>query len=93
MEVLLGFDYGTHKIGVAVGQPLTGTASPPAGAEDSGRGRLNSDLRNGEEQMILDALRSGNGSRKQAAEILGISPRTLRHKLQRLREAGISIPG
>ena len=28
MEVLLGFDYGTHKIGVAVGQPLTRTASP-----------------------------------------------------------------
>lgn len=28
MEVLLGFDYGTHKIGVAVGQPLTGTATP-----------------------------------------------------------------
>ena len=28
MEVLLGFDYGTHKIGVAVGQTLTGTASP-----------------------------------------------------------------
>ncbi len=28
MGVLLGFDYGTHKIGVAVGQALTGTASP-----------------------------------------------------------------
>lgn len=28
MGVLLGFDYGTHKIGVAVGQPLTGTATP-----------------------------------------------------------------
>jgi putative Holliday junction resolvase len=26
-EVLLGFDYGTHKIGVAVGQGLTGTAT------------------------------------------------------------------
>ncbi len=25
---LLGFDYGTHKIGVAVGQTLTGTATP-----------------------------------------------------------------
>ena len=25
---LLGFDYGSHKIGVAVGQPLTGTATP-----------------------------------------------------------------
>jgi two-component system response regulator FlrC len=57
-----------------------------------GRGRLNSDLRNVEEQMILDALRNGNGSRKQAAEILGISPRTLRHKLQKLREAGITVP-
>lgn len=28
MGVLLGFDYGTHKIGVAVGQTLTGTATP-----------------------------------------------------------------
>ena len=27
MAVLLGFDYGTHKIGVAVGQALTGTAN------------------------------------------------------------------
>ncbi|HEX7031064.1 MAG TPA: Holliday junction resolvase RuvX [Gammaproteobacteria bacterium] len=27
---LLGFDYGTRRIGVAVGQPLTGTASPLA---------------------------------------------------------------
>ena len=28
MAVLLGFDYGTHKIGVAVGQALTRTATP-----------------------------------------------------------------
>lgn len=27
MGTLLGFDYGTHKIGVAVGQTVTGTAS------------------------------------------------------------------
>ena len=27
MRVLLGFDYGTHKIGVAVGQALTSTAT------------------------------------------------------------------
>ncbi|MDX1344431.1 MAG: Holliday junction resolvase RuvX [Sedimenticolaceae bacterium] len=27
-ETLLGFDYGTRRIGVAVGQSLTGTASP-----------------------------------------------------------------
>ena len=28
MATLLGFDYGTHKIGLAVGQTLTGTATP-----------------------------------------------------------------
>ena len=28
MTTLLGFDYGTAKIGVAVGQTLTGTAKP-----------------------------------------------------------------
>ncbi|MEN8178184.1 MAG: Holliday junction resolvase RuvX [Pseudomonadota bacterium] len=27
MATLMGFDYGTHKIGVAVGQTVTGTAS------------------------------------------------------------------
>ncbi len=67
-------------------------ASTDAGNEPTGKGRLTDDLRNVEEQMILDALRSGRGSRKQAAEILGISPRTLRYKLQKLREAGVSIP-
>ncbi|MCW8891502.1 MAG: Holliday junction resolvase RuvX, partial [Sedimenticola sp.] len=28
MGTLLGFDYGTKKIGIAVGQTITGTASP-----------------------------------------------------------------
>ena len=30
-------------------------------------------------------------SRSQAAEMLGISPRTLRHKLQKLREQGVAV--
>jgi two-component system response regulator FlrC len=33
------------------------------------------------------------GSRKLAAERLGISPRTLRHKLQQLKAAGVQVPG
>jgi putative Holliday junction resolvase len=28
METLLGFDYGTVRVGVAVGQTITGTATP-----------------------------------------------------------------
>jgi two-component system response regulator FlrC len=57
-----------------------------------GRSRLESDLRSVEEQRILDALRDGKGSRKHAAEVLGISPRTLRYKLARLRDAGVAVP-
>ncbi|MCB1785283.1 MAG: sigma-54-dependent Fis family transcriptional regulator [Chromatiaceae bacterium] len=69
------------------------TATPASAAiDEAAKSRLTDDLRNVEEQMILDALRSGHGSRKQAAEILGISPRTLRYKLQKLREAGVMIP-
>ncbi|MEN8128911.1 MAG: sigma-54 dependent transcriptional regulator [Pseudomonadota bacterium] len=55
-------------------------------------GRLDDDLRNHEQQLILKALTSGSGSRKQAAALLGISPRTLRYKLVRLRDAGVAIP-
>ncbi len=32
------------------------------------------------------------GSRKLTAERLGISPRTLRYKLQQLKAAGVSVP-
>lgn len=56
-------------------------------------GRLPEDLRSVEEQMILDALETGRGSRKKVAEKLGISERTLRYKIARMREAGVAIPG
>jgi two-component system, response regulator FlrC len=48
-------------------------------------------LKDREQQLILEALKAGNGSRKYAAERLGISPRTLRYKLARMRDSGISI--
>ena len=54
---------------------------------------LVSDLKDREQQLILDALHAGEGSRKYAAERLGISPRTLRYKLARMRDNGVPIPG
>ena len=50
------------------------------------------DLKAREQQLILEVLQAVNGSRKEAAEHLGISPRTLRYKLARLRDAGIELP-
>jgi two-component system response regulator FlrC len=44
-----------------------------------------------ERDLILEALKSDNGNRQLAAKRLGISPRTLRYKLARLREAGVQI--
>jgi len=55
--------------------------------------RLHDNMQVVEHQLVVDALAAGQGSRKRAAEILGISSRTLRYKIARLREAGVAIPG
>lgn len=50
-------------------------------------------LRNREFQIICDALAEHDGKRGDVAEALGISPRSLRYKLARMREQGVAIPG
>jgi two-component system response regulator FlrC len=60
--------------------------------DSAAAGSLATSLGQAERDLILDALRSGQGNRREAAERLGISPRTLRYKLARLREAGIEVP-
>jgi len=67
-----------------------GHIAAPVGAGD---GDLQDDLWQREQQLILEALREGDGSRKFAAERLGISARTLRYKLAKMREAGADVPG
>ncbi|WP_104402256.1 sigma-54-dependent transcriptional regulator [Vibrio penaeicida] len=53
---------------------------------------LGSELREQEYAIILDTLAECNGRRKEMAEKLGISPRTLRYKLAKMRDSGIDIP-
>ncbi len=55
-------------------------------------GHLQSDLKDRETELILETLRGFKGSRKKTADKLGISPRTLRYKLAKMREAGIEFP-
>jgi two-component system response regulator FlrC len=63
--------------------------NPPAPPRET---RLQHNLQSVEGQLIVDALQRGGGSRKRAAELLGISPRTLRYKIARLRTAGVALP-
>ncbi|MCW8878767.1 MAG: sigma-54 dependent transcriptional regulator [Kangiellaceae bacterium] len=44
-------------------------------------------------QLIVESLVKHNGKKKDVAEALGVSPRTLRYKLARMRELGYEIPG
>jgi two-component system response regulator FlrC len=46
-----------------------------------------------ETRRIVTALETSRGSRKSAAAQLGISDRTLRYKLSKIRAAGVSVPG
>ncbi|WMN86619.1 sigma-54 dependent transcriptional regulator [Vibrio parahaemolyticus] len=78
-------------------QTLVPDVKPVAQAESvsrivSGGEGLGSELRDQEYAIILDTLVECNGRRKDMADKLGISPRTLRYKLAKMRDAGIDIP-
>jgi two-component system, response regulator FlrC len=62
----------------------------PGGVAAPCSGALAVSLASVERELILQALRT-QGGRSQAAARLGISPRTLRYKLARLRAAGVAV--
>ncbi|PVZ13714.1 MULTISPECIES: sigma-54 dependent transcriptional regulator [unclassified Pseudomonas] len=80
VEILTGQPSGASK------QPLPLAVTPSEGAT-----ALDDDLRRREFEVIIQTLRSERGRRKEAAERLGISPRTLRYKLAQMRDAGLDV--
>lgn len=85
--------------GMANTSPTAATTPPPKQATEpfptkETESSLDSQhhLRSIERDHILSVLRQVNGSRQQAVSILGMSERTLRHKLKAWREAGFEIP-
>lgn len=65
---------------------MDSTTSAPAKSEG-----IHAGLKHKEFEIILDALRIHNGRKNRAADHLGISSRTLRYKLARMRELGMDV--
>ncbi len=53
---------------------------------------LNNQLSETEHDLILKVLQKNQGNRNSTADELGISSRTLRYKLSRMKKKGIQIP-
>jgi two-component system response regulator FlrC len=82
-------DTGTTAPAAETALSADGESAAPIQAQEAGLGH---DLKERERELILATLRVTGGSRKLTAERLGISPRTLRHKLQQFKAAGVSVP-
>lgn len=74
---------------------ISGISSSPSQdfdeLQDTVGPQLGSDMRRHEFEIIVKTLRQENGSKKNTAEKLGISPRTLRYKLAKMREEGYNL--
>jgi two-component system, response regulator FlrC len=81
------------------GQPLA-AADPAArtaqaaslAAETAARSYVGQTVAFVEQQLIIDTLEHCLGNRTHAANILGISIRTLRNKLKEYTDAGVAVP-
>jgi len=80
-----GDEIGVEAVMLAPAKPAS--AAPAAGGALVGR-----TVADVERDLILETLQHCLGNRTHAANILGISIRTLRNKLQQYRQEGIAVP-
>ncbi len=78
------------------GSPVNGAGPAPDPQQDAGgngpRGMVGNTVADVERDLILDTLQHCLGNRTHAANILGISIRTLRNKLKLYSQDGVSVP-
>jgi two-component system response regulator FlrC len=86
MQMFSQDDTNLEPAKIAVHVPFEMSVPASTGA------RLGDSVRSAEENIILQTLHNEKGSRKITAEKLGISPRTLRYKIARMKDAGVAVP-
>jgi len=84
--ILIGQEAATTDIAATPDQDLRAPAVPGAA------GMVGKTVAEVERDLILDTLRHYLGNRTHAANILGISIRTLRNKLKQYSEEGVAVP-
>ncbi len=80
---------------IMLGAPETGSqdaAAAPDDADGSVAGLVGRTVADVERELIIDTLEHCLGNRTHAANILGISIRTLRNKLKQYNEKGFAVP-
>lgn len=80
------------QVGVQNSLPNTVTAAVQAASVVATRGLVGRTVADVERDLILDTLDHCLGNRTHAANILGISIRTLRNKLREYSQSGLAIP-
>ncbi|HEY8940531.1 MAG TPA: helix-turn-helix domain-containing protein, partial [Cellvibrio sp.] len=79
------------SVGNLAGDNIALISNTPVHHSSLNNPALGNDLKQREYEIIMNTLRIERGSRKNTAERLGISARTLRYKIARLREEGYEI--
>ena len=88
---LIRMSRGVQDVLEAQSKPVAADAPMPSGDDAPGEGGV-IPLEEVERRHILHALSCTSGNRTQAAELLSISIRTLRNKINQYRIEGIEIP-
>jgi len=76
----------------AAADSISNSAAAAVGRATSTDGLIGKTLADVERDLILDTLKHYLGNRTHAANILGISIRTLRNKLKQYSDAGVDVP-
>ncbi len=93
-----GAEIEEFAIGLADGQPMSGAPDTQTAraasiaAEAAARAFVGQTVAAVEQRLIIDTLSHCLGNRTHAANILGISIRTLRNKLKEYAGSGVSVP-
>ena len=91
-EHLIDFEAHRDALIVASGSTDSNVDLPAMVTSAPGKNEgIHADMKHREFELILNALRVHSGRKNRAADHLGISSRTLRYKLARMRELGMDV--